>query len=220
MPSTYSDNFNRADAQPPGADYANMPSINTFRAQILSNQLAADSSGSTSAEYLNPGGSSVFPVDVRVELDVAATVINTGERVEVFTRLVNPALSTVAGYRLRVIRTGAGYDYMVMSRNGGTGTLTTYATVAGALTAGDKLGFQVVGAAPGGILKIERFTGGSWSTVVSYTTQAGDADQFSAAGAVGFAINGSPWRLDNLAVTDLTVTGATFTKTGLGVIGP
>lgn len=205
MPTSYADDFNRADAQPPGADYANMPSVNTIRARVVSNQLAADSGGSTSAEYLNPSGDSTFPVDVRVEIDVAALPTNLTERLEIFLRAVNPSNATTLGaYRLRFAKAASNYDFIVMSRNSGTGTLTTYQTVNNALTAGDKVAAQIVGAVPGGILKMELFTGGVWSTINSYTTTGGDADQFSAAGAVGLAINGAGWRLDNIAVSNLS----------------
>lgn len=206
--SSVLDNFDRADANPISGSWANFPRINTPRLKILTNQVQTGTASSTCADYYT---ASTYGPDSEVGYTCATLHTNVAERFEVFLRASNPTLSTATAYRMRVTKAGAGYDWTIWYLDTGTSTQITVTPVNSALTAGDKIGFEVIGST----LKGYRFTGGSWTNILTETHST-----LTAAGNIGAAINGDAGVINDFFGGTVGASGSTFTKTGLGIIGP
>jgi hypothetical protein len=190
------DDFNRADANPIDGSWDPMPSVVALELKIVGQQVAGDTGGGGSAASRI---TQRFPADVEMEVTVATLPVNVGERIEGILRGVNAEHATnLGGYRPRVVKAASGYDYIVQHRNPNGGAITALATVNAGLAAGDRLRFRAVGP----VVSIWRFTGGSWSQVVSHDTSS-DALRFVGPGSAGLILNGAAWRVDDVAVTPL-----------------
>lgn len=196
----FTDDFNRADSATLGTGWSNMPSVNTLRNRIVSNNAAGETAGGTSADYID---SMTFPADLTVTLQLSAVVINLGERLEVFTRAINPAHATnLGGYRFRIAKASTNWDWAIMTRNPSGGALVTLATVNATLAATDLVRVRC----EGNILKWQKFVSGAWSDIVSWDNTS-DTLRFTTSGAVGLVHNGAPWRTNSFEVDSLVATG-------------
>ncbi len=209
--ATVLENFNRADGPISGSTsssgrvwsttYASGPGAMPTDYQIISNQLGTI--GVPASGYLT--GVSDGP-DVSYTAEVGAPP--TTGNIAFFLRLQSPGTATYSSY-FCVWLAGTGWQiYRVLS---GTSTQLG-ATVAGNdLLAGDAFKAEAIGST----ITMYRRTGGVWTSIISRT----DAN-ITAAGPVGFQINGTAARIDDLSGgTVVAAPGLTYTKTGTAVAG-
>lgn len=200
------DNFNRADGQTLGANWANnliaIYSGTTQDAAITSNQVDRLSSGQ-SAVGLHYGSSTYGP-DVESYLTMVAIV--TGDDYMVYGRIAQPGTSTHDGY-LAYYTNGNPNRWRV--RRIDNGSFTTLATKAESASAGDKLGLEVIGST----VAVYRYTSGAWQLQASATDST-----YSSAGYIGFYFPGTT---SNAAIDDYgggTVVSGSSVTTSTGAV--
>lgn len=193
--ATLLDNFNRADqGPPPSTDWTTL--LNGHN--ILSNLVRGNNG---SASNVSLWDIATYGADVEAYLSIP-TLVADGENVEVYARMTTLVGATVDGYLARWNRvSGASNDTLQLySVTNGVATKLGADIATQEMTAGDKLGIEIIGTT----ISLYTYTGGAWTNKGSRTDST-----YSAAGYVGIGCVGNTGRFDDFYAGTITVASAT-----------
>lgn len=182
------DDFNRANENPLAGSWTN---------RILSTGTDLQIASAVAAATNQPGAMSTawftaFTPEANMEAYVTYTTLSgAGSPLAVWGRIANPGGAAPDGYYVGV--TGGGSWTLNRFDDG---ALSVLATVAGGVSAGDKVGLQLSGPELSGW----RYTGGSWSRILSVIDTT-----YTAAGYAGIGMTGATGRMDDFAVGTISV---------------
>jgi hypothetical protein len=182
------DNFNQANnSGPPGTNWTHMIVSSTTSSNnlLISGQQITGTSGSN-ADYWN---SQAFGPDSEVWITVATKPNVDLDPVVLGLRFQNPDLATASGYQAYHIFRSSGPDqWKIISRTNGT-TSTTLASVSGpTLQPGDQILFRAIGST----LELWRFSGGTWTRILTATDST-----YKSSGYINLSSRNGVVRLDN-----------------------
>lgn len=204
------DNFTRADENPlTSPNWAGPIYTGNLQFRLISNVATSPAGGGTNSYWLP----TVFGNDQEA-FGTMVTLPATGGECGVWLRVTNPGNgSTMSGVEVVYVH-GTGW-YCVEFFNGTSTALATGTNpFSGSMSAGDKFRASIAGAT----VTLEKFTGGSWATVTTWTLT-----KSYSGGAIGMHNNstiaaiddfggGDLYALDNaLPDADVTTTGWTST---------
>jgi len=183
------DDFNRANnTGPPGANWTHM-AVGSGKATnnlFISEAQAAAKSGAN-ADYWNP---QAFGPNSEAWVTVVTKPTQNDDPVVLSLRLQNPAASTASGYFADYTFSAKEKDkyHIKVRTNGAVAATIATANNGPSLVAGDRLLFRAIGST----LELWRFTGSSWTLLLTATDTT-----YPAAGYLGLAASDEQVRLDN-----------------------
>jgi hypothetical protein len=186
--TTLLDDFNRPDnAGPPGPNWTHMP-VNSSSASndlLITGQQVTGKSG-TNGDYWNV---QQYGPDSEVWLTVVTKPSVDLDPIVLGIRFQHPDLTTTSGYQAYFINRSPGTDqYKITVRTNGTTTATLASVTGPKLNPGDQLLFRAIGST----LELWRFTGGSWTRILT----ASDGT-YKSAGYINVTARNAVVRLDN-----------------------
>jgi hypothetical protein len=180
--------FTGADAtSPPNASWTRVAN-HSFDLRIQTNQCES-SGGGLALNFWNPA---TFGPDCEAYVTVNTLPTTDADTiVRLYLRMQTPA-TTHTGYRLVVTWKSASADQWNIQREDNNTNVNLSGTPTQDVTAGDKIWFS----AAGNILTGYLFTGGSWTSIVSYDITS-DGTKYTTAGNIALGCTKQVIRLDN-----------------------
>lgn len=202
--ATLLDDFNRSNTGPPpsGSWGAGSFSSGTSGLQVVSNAVKRGGAGWSSGYW----GTQIGPDCICV-----VTVPTLGD-FSIILRGQTPGSAAWDGYELLFTSASNRWD---INRDI-DGAATSLANVTQAITAGDKVGFEVTGTGATVTLNAARYTAGAWGADFLSTTDV-NAARIVASGYAGLWMNGTTPVLDDFSAG--TITSSTGTAANLLLLG-
>jgi hypothetical protein len=203
------DAFTRADQQPPGGSWATtgVSIADPTGLAVASNQLRFIS-GSNNG-YMTP----TYGPGIEQYCTISTLPAN-GEYVALFARVRNPGSGSWEGLLLVWIKGATNDTWSVRKRFDGT-TSTITEPVSPTITAGQKIGWDIVGAT----IRLYKTVGGTWEQVGGNLTTG--FSEITWAGNLGVEISTTSTRIDDLGGGNTTIPSTTlFKAAGLWVEKP